>query len=145
MDEIKEQIVYYLSKRRFLTLATITNKGTPLTHALAYVNIGNTIYFSTGKSTRKFKNIQKNPNVAYSIYEPTDYLEEVVSIQMEGKATPIMDKKESSEINKMLSHKFPFMANMTKDEDSIIIKVSPKACYFIDYTKGLGYREKVEY
>lgn len=145
MDEIKEQIVNYLSKRKFLTLATSTKKGEPLTHPIAYVNKGDTLYFSTGKQTRKFKNIQKNPNVAYSVYDPTEYLEEVISVQMEGKATPVTDRKETKEINEMLKQKFPRMADLTKDPDSIIIKISPKTCYFIDYTKGFGYRDKVVY
>jgi len=145
MDEIKEQIVNYLSKRKFLTLATSTKKGEPLTHPIAYVNKGDTLYFSTGKQTRKFKNIQKNPNIAYSVYDPTEYLEEVISVQMEGKATLVTDRKETKEINDMLKQKFPHMADLTKDPDSIIIKISPKTCYFIDYTKGFGYRDKVEY
>jgi nitroimidazol reductase NimA-like FMN-containing flavoprotein (pyridoxamine 5'-phosphate oxidase superfamily) len=145
MDNIKEQIVNYLSKRKFLTLATSTQKGEPLTHPIAYVNKGDTLYFSTGKQTRKFKNIQKNPKVAYSVYDPTEHLEEVISVQMEGMATPVTDKKVTTEINKMLKQKFPFMANLTEDPDNIVIKISPKTCYFIDYTKGFGYRDKVDY
>jgi len=43
MDEIKEQIVNYLSKRKFLTLATSTQKGEPLTHPIAYVNKGDIV------------------------------------------------------------------------------------------------------
>ena len=109
------------------------------------MNIEDTVYFSTGKQTRKFKNILKNPNVAYSVYDPTEYLDEVISVQMEGKASPVTDKKEIKEINEMLKQKFPFMAYLTKDPDSIIIKISPKTCHFIDYTKGYGYKDKVEY
>ena len=145
MDDIKEQIVNYLSRRRFLTLATSTQKGDPLIHPLAYVNKEDTIYFSTGTQTRKFKNIQNNPNVAYSVYDPTDHLEEVISVQMEGKATPVTDKKEINEINKMLNLKFPNMSYLIKNEDSIIIKISPKSCYFMDYSKGFSYRDTVEY
>jgi len=145
MNEIKEQIVNYLSKRKFLTLATSTQEGEPLAHPIAYVNKGDTVYFSTGKQTRKFKNIQKNPNVAYSVYDSTEYLDEVRSVQMEGKATPVTDKKETKEINKMLKQKFPSMSDLTKYPDSIIIKINPKTCYFIDYNKGFGYKNKVEY
>jgi len=145
MDEIKEQIVKYISKRKFLTLATSTKEGEPLTHPIAYVNKGDIVYFSTGKQTRKYKNIQKNPNVAYSIYEPTEYLEEVISVQMEGKATAVTDNKQIDEVNRMLKQKFPTMADLIKDPEGIIIKISPKTCYFIDYTKGFGYRDKIEY
>ena len=145
MDDIKEQIVSYLSKRKFLTLATSSQKGEPITHPIAYVNKEDTIFFSTGKQTRKYKNIQENPNVAYSVYDPTEHLDEVISVQMQGKATPLIDKNDIDEINNMLKQKFPNMSYLIKDPDSIIIKIIPKSCYFMDYSKGFGYRETVEY
>jgi len=133
------------SKRKFLTLATVTQKCEPLTHPIAYVNKGATLYFSTSNQTRKFKNIQKNPNVAYSVYDPTEHLDEVISVQMEGTATSITDKKEIVEINEMLKQKFPSMAKLTNDSDNVIVKISPILCYFSDYTKRFGYRDRVEY
>jgi nitroimidazol reductase NimA-like FMN-containing flavoprotein (pyridoxamine 5'-phosphate oxidase superfamily) len=145
MDEIKDLIINYLSKRKFLTLATSSQKGEPLTHPIAYVNKEDTIYFSTSSKTRKYKNIQKNPNVAYSVYEQTEHLEDVISVQMEGKATPVTDKKEIIEINEMLKQKFPSMAKLTTDPDNVIVKISPKLCYFSDYTKRFGYRDRIEY
>ena len=145
MNLIKEQIVEYLSKRKFLTLATTTQKGEPLTHPLAYVNKGATLYVSTGKKTRKFKNIEENPNVAYSVYDPTEYLDEVVSVQMEGKAIPINDENEIDEIMKIMKKKFPSMSYLNKSQESVVIKISPKTCYFTDYTKGSGYRDRVEF
>ena len=145
MDEIKEQIVNYLSKRKFLTLATTTKKGEPLTHPLAYVNKGDTLYISTSNQTRKFKNIQQNPNVAYSVYEPTEHLDEIISVQMQAKATLVTDKEEIKEVMKKMRQKFPLMSDMTKDPDNKVIKISPKICHFSDYTKSFGYRDIVEY
>lgn len=145
MDDIKEHVINYLSKRKFLTLATTTLTGEPLTHPIAYVNKGDILYFSTGTHTRKYKNIQKNPNVAYSVFDPTEHLDEVISVQMEGEATPVIDGEETEEIMEMLKQKFPFMADMTKDPDIIIIKITPKFCYFTDYTKGFGFRDKISY
>ena len=145
MDDIKEQIVNYLSKRKFLTLATSSKNGEPLTHAIAYVNKDDTIYFSTGSETRKYKNIIDNPNVAYSIYDPTEHLDEVKSIQMEGKASEITDEKEISEIHEMLKIKFPTMAVLIANEDNVIIKISPKLCYFMDYSKGFDYKSMIKY
>jgi nitroimidazol reductase NimA-like FMN-containing flavoprotein (pyridoxamine 5'-phosphate oxidase superfamily) len=145
MDEIKEQIVNYISKRKFLTLGTSSKEGKPLTHAIAYVNIGDIVYFITGKQTRKYINIKNNPNVAYSVYDPTEHLDEVISVQMEGEATEITDKKESEKISQLLNNKFPTMSFLMKDPDSIVIKISPKTCYFMDYSKGLNYRDTVKY
>jgi general stress protein 26 len=145
MDEIKEQIVNYLSKRKFLTLATSSKKGEPLTHPVAYINVDDTVYFITGKQTRKFLNIKDNPNVAYSVYDPTEHLDEVISVQMEGKAIPISDKKKIDEISKMLNQKFPTMSHLITNPDSIVIKIIPKSCYFMDYSKGFQYRDNVKY
>ena len=145
MEDIKEQIVNYLSKRKFMTLATTTQNGEPLTHPIAYVNKGPTLYVSTGNQTRKIKNIQENPNVAYSVYDETEHLDEVRSIQMEGKATIVTNKEEFKEVLEMMKQKFPFMADMTLDPDNTVIKITPKICHFIDYTKGFGNRDRVEY
>jgi len=145
MEEIKEEIADYLSKRKFITLATTTLKGEPLTHPVAYINKGSTLYFSTGKQSRKAKNIQKNPNVAYSVYDETEYLDEIRAIQMEGTATLVSNKEESERVLNMLKRKFPSMANIPLDSDDVVIKITPKICYFSNYIKRFGHRDKVEY
>lgn len=145
MEDKKEHIVDYLSRRKFLTLATSNKKGEPLAHPIAYVNIGPIVYFSTNKKSRKVKNIKENPNVAYSVYDATEYLDEVRSIQMEGKASIIDNEKESKDIFKLLSKKFPTIEYMPIDTDTIFIKISPKVCYFSDYIKRFGDRDIVEF
>jgi nitroimidazol reductase NimA-like FMN-containing flavoprotein (pyridoxamine 5'-phosphate oxidase superfamily) len=145
MKDIKDEIVDYLSRKKFVTLATSTLDGKPLTHTLAYVNIGANIYFTTSNKSRKTINIQKNPNVAYSVYNETEHLDEIRSVQMEGTATLISDKKETEEILKMLGQKFPTMMHLISHQDNFIIKITPKICYFTDYVKHAGIREKVEY
>ena len=87
MKDIKNEIVDYLSRKKFITLATSTPDGKPL----------------------------------------------------------ISDKKVTDEILKLLGQKFPTMANLISDPDNLIIKITPKICYFTDYIKHAGIREKVEY
>ena len=145
MDEIKDQIINYLSRRKFMTLATTSINGVPLTHPVAYVNEGDAVYFSTSGKSRKTKNIYDNPNVAYSVYDGSEHLDEIRSIQMEGNATIVPDGDESKKVLKMLKQKFTFMSNIPTDSDDVIIKITPKVCFFSDYTKSLGHRDKVEY
>ena len=145
MEFIKDEIEEYLSKRKFLTLGTSSKNGKPLTHPLAYVNIGHDVFFSTSKTTRKMKNIFENPNVAYSIYDHTDHFDEVRLLQMEGKASEIVDKKEFKNIIEMLKNKFPFSKHIPIDSDIVVVKISPKSCYFSDYNKRFGHIEKVEF
>jgi len=145
MDLVRDLVIDYLSRRKFLTLATTTTKGEPLTHPIAYVNIDDTVYFSTNKKTRKVKNIKENPNVAYSVFDGTDHLDEIKLIQMEGTASILTDNSKAEEILNMIKKKFPSMADMPLDSDSIVVKITPKVAYFSDYTKRFGYREMVEY
>ena len=145
MKDIKDKIDDYLSRKKFVTIATSSPDGKPLTHTLFYVNKGPTIYLTTSKHSRKIKNIEKNPNVAYSIYNETEHLDEIRSVQMEGTATIISDEKEIDTIVKMFEQKFPAMKILTLQADSLIIKIKPKICYFTDYVKHGGIREKVEY
>jgi hypothetical protein len=64
---------------------------------------------------------------------------------MEGKAFPVSDKKKIDEISKMLNIKFPTMTHLVAQPESIVIKIMPKACYFMDYAKGFSYRDQVKY
>jgi len=145
MEDIKEQVIYYLSKRKFITLATSSISGIPLTHPVAYVNKGANIYISTSSQSRKVKNMQENRKVAYSVYDETEHLDEIISVQMEGEATFVTDEGESNEILNIMNKKFPFMANIPIDSDNVIIKITPKTCHFSDYTKRFGHRDKVDF
>lgn len=145
MEDIKHEIVHYLSKRRFITLATTTKKGEPITHAVAFINKGPIVYFSTIKQSRKAKNIVKNSNVAYSLFDAVEHLDELRTLQMVGIAKIVKNKNESEEALKILKQKFPLMVNMPRNSDNIIVKINPKTCYFSDYTKRFGYRNKVDF
>jgi nitroimidazol reductase NimA-like FMN-containing flavoprotein (pyridoxamine 5'-phosphate oxidase superfamily) len=145
MELIKDEIEEYLSKRKFLTLGTSSKKGMPLTHPVAYVNIGHDVYFSTNKETRKVKNILENPNVAYSIYDQTDHLDEIRLLQMKGKASRIVDKKEHNNILEMLRSKFPYSKDIPVDSDTYVIKITPKSCLYSDYNRRFGKIEKIEF
>jgi general stress protein 26 len=145
MDIIKEEIEDYLTKRKFLNLATSSKEGKPLSHPIAYINIGPDVYFATRKSRRKAKNIAENPNVAYSVYDPTDHFDEIKLIQMEGIATEITDKTKFKDILQKISEKFPFSKNIVIDKDTIIVKITPKFCYYCDNIKRLGETKEVEF
>jgi len=145
MEDIKDEIIQYLSKRKFITLATANKKGEPLSHTVAYVNKGPDVYFSTNKQSRKIKNLSKNPKIAYSLYDPVEHLDEIKSLQVAGRATLISDKKVAEDVLNQLKIKFPYMADIPIDSDNIIVKITPKTCYYSDYVRRFGYREKVEF
>ena len=100
---------------------------------------------STDKNTRKVKNIKENPNVAYTVYDHTDQFDELRYVQVEGHASVLTDEKTNKEIHKLLNKKFPSMSDIPINSDSVVIKITPKTCYYSDYNKRFGNRETVKF
>ncbi len=95
-DEIRNKILDYMMKTRFCTLATVgrTSKD-PRAHILFYQNSGLDIYFNTGKSTDKAKNIMSHPMVALTIHyeDPSARdLQDTRGILYSGKAEAVREK-----------------------------------------------------
>ena len=62
MTDIEKAIIEYLAKKPFITLATCSSDGLPITHPIAHVTDGATVYFVTDQTTRKVQNIKENKN-----------------------------------------------------------------------------------
>ena len=145
MSDIEKEIVTYLIKKPFITLATCSSKGEPITHPIAHVTDGTTVYFVTDQTTRKVQNIKENNQVAYSTFDEIDKIDQIKSIQMEGTATILPKGNEYSKAWEMIIEKFPFMANMPPNPNNVIVKIIPRKCHYSDYSKGFGYRETKEF
>ena len=141
MTNIDSEIIEYLSKKSFITLATCSSKGIRITHPISHVTDGSTIYFVTDQTTRKVQNIKENNNVAYSTFEEIDQVDQIKSIQMEGLATILSEGPEFTKAWEMILLKFPFMQNVPPNPNNVIVKITPKQCHYSDYSKGFGYRE----
>lgn len=144
-DEIKQKIVDYLASHNWLNLGTVDKSGKPMVHTMGYVSDGAVVYFGTGKDTRKAANILNNSNVAYTVDDDEVQLMEITGIQMEGKASMVTDEAEAGKVFQLMLEKFPFVADMPEDNDSILLKVEPVTAYYLDYTKEFGYRDMVSY
>ncbi|WP_244603484.1 pyridoxamine 5'-phosphate oxidase family protein [Methanococcoides sp. NM1] len=58
-----------------------------MVHSMGFVSAGPVVYFGTGKNTRKYQNIEKNPSVAFTVDEDSLDVFKITGIQMEGKAS----------------------------------------------------------
>jgi len=144
--DLKEEVINYLKKKETIALSTSSTDGHPLTHAVAVVSENGIVYFATNRNTRKVRNIQANPNVAYSTWDMNGNLEKIKQVQMEGKAIILTDEKEIEEADQKLMKKFHELAKhkkVTRNPDNIFIKIEPIKCYYSDYSKGFGHRDIV--
>ncbi|MFS8130388.1 MAG: pyridoxamine 5'-phosphate oxidase family protein [Candidatus Dojkabacteria bacterium] len=89
--ESKQRLFEFLETHNIASLATVSPEGVP--HVTTIYNFSDkdlNFYFTTKSETIKYKNIKENSNVALVI---TD-VEELQTIQIEGKAKLISDSKE---------------------------------------------------
>jgi len=144
-EELKQTIEAFLTGHNYLNLATASPDGKPLAHTVAYVNIGPVVYFGTGGSARKSKNIKANPAVAYTVDDDDFGVKTQQFLQMEGKAEILTNKEEAGKIQGMFLAKFPQFKDMPEMADSIMIKIVPKSCLFSDFAKGFAHNDIVAY
>ncbi|MDD2613806.1 MAG: pyridoxamine 5'-phosphate oxidase family protein [Methanosarcina sp.] len=142
-EETIDKIHEYLSNHYYLNLATVSPQGRPMAHTMAYVSEGVVVYMTTNKNTRKVQNIKQNPYVAYTVDEDDPDWFDMQALQIEGKASIIMDENELREIGEILVAKFPIAADMPPDPDIIMIKIEPEVIYYLDYNVEFRYREQV--
>ncbi len=143
MEDVKQKIAEYLKAHNVLTLARVTADGKPLASTVEYASDGTTLYISTRRTTRKIQDITNNSKVAVTVDH--DYLNwlEIQGVQMEAIASILTDEEDINKATHMYVEKFPFVANFPPNPDRIFIKLDLVQGYFIDYTKGFGYKDEV--
>ncbi len=144
-EELKQKISEYLATHYYLNLATVSPEGRPIAHTMAYVSEDTTVYLATNKSTRKVRNIMYNPAVAYTVDEDDPDWFDMQALQVEGWASIVEDEEEMRRIGEIMVGKFPVIADMPPDPDTILIKIVPDIAYYLDYSVEFGYRERVTF
>jgi general stress protein 26 len=144
-SEIKQQMIEYVASHQQMTLATVTPDGKPLARTVDYITDSADIYFGTGKDSRKVRDIQNNPNVAYTIDEVYKDWSQIQGAQMQGKATIVTDEAELNRIVQLFIEKFPVLADMPMGPDLAIVKITPTEGFFLDYRKGFGHMDGITF
>jgi len=144
-DDIKKKIMDYMAAHNFLRLGTVGPKGTPQVHTLGYVPDGAVVYFATDRRTRKARNIEANPGVAYTVDEDYTDMLKIQGVQMEGTAQQLTDSDEIQRVTGMFQAKYSGMKEMPPEFQMVIYKVTPRTAYFLDNTVAFGHRDQVEF
>jgi uncharacterized protein YhbP (UPF0306 family) len=113
---------------------------------VAFAAQGATVYFGTRQDTRKAANLRANPKVAY-VVDQDQYaaFTEITEVQMEGVAGQVTDPQEIASANALYAAKFGEAATITPSDQHIVFKIEPVRAYFLDYSKGFGHKDLVEY
>lgn len=146
MSEIKQIMINYLSSHNLLSFATVDENGNPFVRSVEYANDGPRIYVLTDGKSNKIKQIKNNSNVAFTVDEDLSDWSKIQGIQMQGKATIVVDEKEKGKALEILLLKFPQFAEMSSDDvEASIVKIEPTSGVFIDNPSGLGTRYEINF
>ncbi len=145
MEKTTQKIIAYLADHRYLTLATMTDRNEPLAHTVEYVSEEATVYFLTHLNSRKVRDIAHAPQVAYTVDESYENIDEIQGIQMEGLAEILVDPGEIEHARKLYVGKYPEFAALPPSPDSVFVRIRPTEGFFIDNTVEIGQRERVEF
>lgn len=144
---VQSQTLAYLHSHQVMTLATAGAEGVWAT-AVFYVNDGFDLYFLSAGHTRHGQNMGQQAVVAAAIQEDYRDWQEIQGIQLEGEVVMLAGEERGTAVT-LYSHKYPFIGQADPAIQMALAKVNwyrlrPKRLYFIDNSKGLGYREEVD-
>ncbi len=146
MLAIKQKINNYLISHNLLSFATVDKNGNPFVRSIEYANDGPIIYCLTDGKSNKIKHIKNNSNVSFTVDEDLSDWSKIQGIQMQGKATIVVDEEEKEKALEMLLSKFPQFGEISSEGDGeSVVKIEPSSGLFIDNPSGAGKRYEVHY
>ncbi len=134
---MNEKIKTFLNQNRLGVIATHGQSG--LESAAVYYGAADdfSIYLNTHTASRKFKNIEKNPNVSFVVFQQNP----AMTLQLEGTAEKITEISKITEIYDTLLRRtlaegtIPPIHQIQAGETALV-KITPTWARFGDFTHG---------
>ncbi|MEK9176498.1 MAG: pyridoxamine 5'-phosphate oxidase family protein [Patescibacteria group bacterium] len=131
MDAQKKIIYNFLNSQPLATISTVNENGTPQSALIGFGEKEDlTLIIGTNKSTRKYKNILKNPRVALAI----GFGNEMLTVQYEGVAE-LMPDHELESYQKLYYAKNPSAQKYESDAGQTYFKIIPRWIRYTDFNK----------
>jgi len=148
MDQaMLEKIKTILANAKDLTIATIREDGFPQATTVSYVSDGLTIYFACDPNAQKAKNIARCSKVSVTVNLEYSDWNEIQGLSMGALAEMITDPDEMKKMGQLMIDKFPQVVDyIPEDPDNMaLFRVTPKVVSILDYSKGFGHTDLVEF
>jgi len=139
-DELKKEIIRFLSENKICTIATCTN-NIPRSTPVRYRSKDMTIYVLTEGGV-KIKNIMENPNVSVSLYGDYSGFESVKGLQLWGRAEIIKPEDEEKYAEARSIIKSEEREDLKKlgvkaSPDMKIIKIEATRARYLNFPDGI--------
>lgn len=148
-DPLGAKIRALLDAHRIMTIATLRPDGWPQATTVGYVNDGSTIYFLCGLDSQKAANIARDNRVSATIDHDTDDMMAITGLSMAAYAVRVTDKAEAARALSLMPAKYPpqttLPVKMPGPSDVAIFRLEPKVISVLDYSKGFGHTDTVNF
>lgn len=145
MDKaLRKTVLDILGQANDMTIATIRADGFPQATTVSFVSDGLIIYFATGAHAQKAQNLARCDKVSLTVDRPYKDWNTILGLSLGGTAARVTDEAEIGRIEKLMTMKFPQIADFSMPDEAIaLFKVTPKVISVLDYAKGLGHTDTV--
>jgi PPOX class probable F420-dependent enzyme len=123
MVALTEKQVRILNGRHFATVATVNPDGSPEATVVWIETDGTYVYFNTAFPRLKARNLERDPRVAITVFDPKHPYDDVLAIR--GRAELIRDGADEhiDKLSRMYKGE-PF--NFRRGQTRVIVKVTPE-------------------
>jgi general stress protein 26 len=134
--DIQADFMDFLKSKKVAVISTVSSDGKPESATIYFIVSENfTFYFMTKSFTRKYANLQHNPQVALVVGADN----EPVTAQIQGMVTQVTDQKEFLERLDLLRKNFfenefvaPLYQLAPERNDIVIFKITPSWIRWLD-------------
>lgn len=130
-----------------MTVATVRPDGYPQATTVSFVHDDCTLHFATAHDSQKAHNIARAPAVSLTVNLPYDSLATIRGISLGGRAGAVTDPDEIHDVFARLLEKYPALSDLPPEARAElgIIRIDPEVISLIDYRKGFGHTEEIQF
>ncbi|MGQ9629784.1 MAG: pyridoxamine 5'-phosphate oxidase family protein [bacterium] len=148
--EIERELTYYISKVKYLALATVDGRSVR-TRFMEFANDGLTLYAATLANSNKCRQIAENPTVSAIIPfivkgEVEGDLSDYRTISIDGRAEVISVEGEREEAIKMCAERSPVVRGAREAgrlDDFVIFKIVPQRVTYVKYKEHVEEKKPI--
>ena len=135
--DLPTEVQRYLREQQILTLATATPTGVPHAATFLYVNDGAIFYCWTQPESTTARQLDQNPQVAFTIDEYAPDWRKTKGIQGQGDAQVLLNPAEIRHAVELFQEKFAALGNASSANLSFF-RITPAELQFIDNEAQAG-------
>jgi len=124
---LTKAVAEFIGRERVCRVATADAKGRPHVVPVCHVFVNGKLYFGSGKSAGKIRNLTANSTVAVAVDVYTDAWAHLRGVMVQGTATIVTRGPRFRRIRKALYAKFPQYPDdaALSESDSCVVEVTP--------------------